>query len=63
MTKKALCKDQREGLIAKLTAFFKGLGAEVIDDVGPKPKNRLTLKRLKTARTDWPSCLTARWKP
>ena len=28
-----LCKDQKEGLVAKLSAFFKGLSGDEIDDV------------------------------
>ncbi len=47
MTKKDLCKDQREGLIAKLTAFFKGLGAEVIDDVVAEAKKQANAETIE----------------
>lgn len=47
MTKKELCKDQREGLIAKLTAFFKGLGAEVIDDVVAEAKKQANAETVE----------------
>ncbi|MFH1612112.1 MAG: DUF5701 family protein [bacterium] len=47
MTKKELCKDQREGLIAKLTAFFKGLGAEVIDDVVAEAKKQVNAETVE----------------
>ena len=47
MTKKELCKDQREGLIAKLTAFFKGLGAEVIDDVVAEAKKQANAETIE----------------
>jgi hypothetical protein len=35
-----LCKDQREGLVAKLSAFFNGLETEVIDDVVAEAKKQ-----------------------
>jgi len=47
---KKLCKDQREGLIAKLTAFFKGLEPEEIDDVvtvAKKQANTETIEEKK----------------
>lgn len=47
MTKKELCKDQREGLIAKLTAFFKGLGSEVIDDVVAEAKKQANAETIE----------------
>jgi len=47
MTKKELCKDQREGLIAKLTAFFKGLEVEVIDDVVAEAKKQATAETVE----------------
>jgi len=47
MTKKELCKDQREGLIAKLTAFFKGLGVEVIDDVVAEAKKQANAETVE----------------
>lgn len=37
---KKLCKDQKEGLIAKLTAFFKGLTPEEIDEVVTEAKKQ-----------------------
>ncbi len=44
MTKKELCKGQREGLIAKLTALFEGLEAEIIDDVVAEAKKQANRK-------------------
>jgi len=50
MAKKELCKDQREGLVAKLTAFFKGLEAEVIDDVVAEVKKQATAETIEERR-------------
>lgn len=42
-----LCKDQREGPVAKLTAFFKGLSAEEIDDVVTEARQRVTVETVQ----------------
>lgn len=47
MAKEELCKDQREGLVAMLTTFFKGLEAEVIDDVVAEAKKQATAETVE----------------
>ncbi|MBU1178921.1 hypothetical protein KKB69_01090 [Patescibacteria group bacterium] len=42
-----LCKDQREGLVAKLTAFFKGLTVEEIDDVVTEARQQATVETVQ----------------
>lgn len=42
-----LCKDQREGLVAKLTAFFKGLTAEEINDVVTEARQQATVETVQ----------------
>lgn len=41
---KTLCKDQREGLVAKLTVFFKGLTREEIDDVVTEARKQVDVE-------------------
>jgi Family of unknown function (DUF5701) len=42
-----LCKYQREVLVVKLTAFFKGLTAEEIDDVVTEAKQQATVETVQ----------------
>ena len=42
-----LCKDQHEGLVAKLTAFFNGLTAEEIDNVVTEARQQATVKTMQ----------------
>ncbi|TRZ80286.1 hypothetical protein D4R86_04595 [bacterium] len=42
-----LCKNQRESLVAKLTAFFKRLIAEEIDDLVAEAKKQATVEMMQ----------------
>lgn len=50
---KNLCKDQKEGLIAKLTAFFKGLSSEEIDDVVTEAKRQVTVESVEEKKKNF----------
>ncbi len=52
MTKKDLCKDQREELIAKLTAFFKGLTTETINDVVAEAKKQAGAETIEDRKNE-----------
>ena len=52
MAKEDLCKDQREGLVAKLTAFFKGLTAEEIDDVVTKARQQASVETTQARKNE-----------
>jgi len=42
-----LCKNQKEGLVAKLTAFFKGLSGDEIDDVVAETRKLVNAETLE----------------
>jgi hypothetical protein len=50
---KNLCKDQREGLIAKLTAFFRGLSGEEIDDVVTEARRQATVESVEERKKNF----------
>jgi len=50
---KKLCKDQREGLIAKLTAFFNGLNGEDIDDVVAEAKKQVSAESTEERKKNF----------
>jgi len=47
MAEKELFKDQREGLVTKLTVLFKGLEDEVIDDVVAEAKKQAAVEMIE----------------
>lgn len=49
---KKLCKDQKEGLVAKLIAFFKGLTQEEIDEVVTEAKKQAKSEDLQERKED-----------